>query len=424
MIYTFIRLIYSLLFCLSLPFISVKKLIRSRKNKGYRQRIRERFGFTPFKVDESIWIHSVSMGESIAIAPLVKKLSAHYPYKTFVITTMTPTGSAQVQKLYQDVDNIKHSYIPYDLPCFLKRFIKRTHPKLCIIMETEIWPNLLAQCKKCAIPTILINARLSQKSAHGYAKISFIMRHMLKQISHISAQSNDDAQRFIDLSMPAHKVSIDGNLKYDVAIAGSLLTEAQTLRERFAKKHIWIAASTHQGEDEIILNAHRNLLQILPDVLLILVPRHPERFNQVAELIKAHKFSYSRRSLDQYNKSDDVYLGDTMGEMMLLYAASDIAFVGGSFVQNGGHNMLEPAALAKPTLSGPSVFNFALVAEKLQANQALTLVNNSDELTKQLQMLCNNPQAAKTQGNAALTVFQQNKGALDKQFSIIKGFLC
>ncbi|MDA0910198.1 MAG: lipid IV(A) 3-deoxy-D-manno-octulosonic acid transferase [Proteobacteria bacterium] len=424
MIYTLIRLTYSLLFCLGLPFISIKKLIRSRKKKGYRQRVRERFGFTPFKTDESIWIHSVSMGESIAIAPLVKKLALSYPHKTFVVTTMTPTGSAQVQKLYKDFDNIKHSYIPYDIPCLLKRFIKRTNPKLCIIMETEIWPNLLAQCEKHHIPSILINARLSQKSAIGYAKISFIMRHMLKQISHISAQSNDDSMRFLMLGMPKDKISVDGNIKYDFPIANDLLENAQNLRQRFAKQHIWIAASTHQGEDEIILETHRKLLQTTPDALLILVPRHPERFNQVAELIKARKFNYSRRSLDQYHYNDDVYLGDTMGEMMLLYAASDIAFVGGSFVNNGGHNMLEPAALAKPVLSGPSVFNFALVAEKLQAKHALTLVNNSDKLVKQLQTLFNNPQAAASQGNAALTVFQQNKGALDRQLSIIKGFLC
>ena len=424
MIYTFIRFIYSLFFCLSLPFIIIQKLIRSRQNKGYRQRIAERFGFTPFRVGESIWIHSVSMGESIAIAPLVKKLALSYPHITFVVTTMTPTGSAQVQKLYKDFNNIKHSYIPYDIPFFLRRFIKRTHPKLCIIMETEIWPNLLAQCSKHKIPSILINARLSQKSAKGYAKISFIMRHMLKQISHISAQSSDDAMRFIALGMSKEKISVDGNIKYDFPIANNLLKNAHDLRQRFAKKHIWIAASTHQGEDEIMLDAHRKLLQIVPDTLLILVPRHPERFNQVAQLLKTHKFSYSRRSLDQFNSDSDVYLGDTMGEMMMLYAASDVAFVGGSFINNGGHNMLEPAALAKPVLSGPSVFNFAEVAKKLQDQNALTLVSNSTELSSDLQRLFSEPQIAKSQGDAALTVFEQNKGALDKQFSIIKGFLC
>ncbi|WP_119329067.1 lipid IV(A) 3-deoxy-D-manno-octulosonic acid transferase [Cysteiniphilum halobium] len=424
MIYTLIRFIYSVLFCLSLPFISINKLIRSCKNKGYRQRVRERFGFTPFKVSESIWVHSVSMGESIAIAPLIKKLAVSYPHEIFVITTMTPTGSAQVQKLYRDFDNIKHSYIPYDISHFLKRFIKRTHPKLCLIMETEIWPNLLAQCSKYKIPVVLINARLSQKSAMGYAKIGFIMRHMLKQISHISAQSEGDARRFIQLGMSENKISVDGNIKYDFPIAHDLLKSAQNLRQRFAKKYIWIAASTHQGEDEIILDAHRKLLQMLPDALLILVPRHPERFDQVAELIKANNFIYSRRSLDQYDSNSDVYLGDTMGEMMLLYAMSDIAFVGGSFVDNGGHNMLEPAALAKPIISGPSVFNFALVAEKLQTQQALSFVNDSTSLAKQLHLLFSNPEIAQAQGNAALTVFQQNKGALDKQFSIIKGFLC
>lgn len=424
MIYTLIRFIYSLLFCLSLPFITIKKLIRSRKNKGYRQRIAERYGFTPFYINESIWIHSVSIGESIAISPLVRKLALTFLDKTFIITTMTPTGSDQVQELYKNFNNIKHSYIPYDIACLLKRFIQRTNPKLCIIMETEIWPNLLAQCAKCNIPTILINARLSQKSATGYAKISFIMRKMLKQINHISAQTTDDAKRFIDLGMPTNKVSVDGNIKYDFPIADNLLKDAQILRKQFTKKHIWIAASTHQGEDKIILDAHRHLLQTIPSALLILVPRHPERFNQVAELIKKNNLSYSRRSSNQYDIDNQVYFGDTMGEMMLLYATSDIAFVGGSIINNGGHNILEPAALAKPILSGPSVFNFAQVAQKLQAKHALTLVNNSTGLSAHLQTLFNNPQIAKTQGDAALMVFKQNKGALDKQCSIIEGFLC
>ncbi|WP_395947147.1 lipid IV(A) 3-deoxy-D-manno-octulosonic acid transferase [Caedibacter taeniospiralis] len=424
MIYNTLRFIYSLLFGLILPFVTLQKLIRSRKNKGYRQRISERFGFVSFRLKQSIWIHSVSMGESIAIAPLVKKLASAHPQDHFLVTTMTPTGSTQVQKLYATFSNIHHSYIPYDIPCLLRCFIKRMKPKLCIIMETEIWPNLLAVCTAKQISVILLNARLSQRSADGYAKIGFITRKMLGQLTHISAQSTDDAKRFINLGMAQNKISVDGNIKYDFPIAHDLASNAKALRNTFNKKHIWIAASTHQGEDEIILKAHQTLLQRLPDTLLILVPRHPERFDQVAELIQKQPLNYSRRSLNESTHRIDVYLADTMGEMMLLYAVSDIAFVGGSFVNIGGHNMLEPAALAKPILSGTSVFNFAEVASKLQAACALTFVTHSNELAVALQKLFIEPHIAKEQGDAALAVFNQNKGALDKQFSIVEGFLC
>ena len=424
MIYTLIRFIYSFLFCVSLPFLIIKKLVRSRKNKGYRKRIHELFGFTPFKLKNSIWIHSVSMGESIAIAPLVKKLALSYPNKNFVITTMTLTGSLHVQKLYRDFTNVKHSYIPYDIPCLLKIFIKRVNPIICIIMETEIWPNLLAVCARKSITTIVTNARLSQKSANGYARIRFISHKMLNQISHISAQSDSDAKRFLALGIPLSKISVDGNIKYDFLIKSNLTHSNKLLRNTFTKKHIWIAASTHQGEDEIILKAHEMLLKKIPESLLILVPRHPERFDQVAKLIKNYPLNYSRRSLNESKKNIDVYLADTLGEMIQLYSISDIAFVGGSFVNNGGHNMLEPAALGKPILSGTSTFNFTEVTKELQAYRALTLINNSNELTDTLQRLFNNPNIAKKQGDAALAVFNKNKGALDKQFSIIKGFLC
>ena len=424
MTYQIIRFFYSFLFSLSLPFIIIKKLIRSRKNKGYRQRMTERFGFVSFRLKKSIWIHSVSMGESIAIAPLVKKLAQTYPDHHFIVTTMTPTGSMQVLKLYADFSNIKHSYIPYDIPVLLKCFIRRVNPQLCIIMETEIWPNLLAVCTNKAIPVILLNARLSQKSANAYAKISFRKQKMLNQFSHISTQSFDDAKRFSALGMPEEKISIDGNVKYDFPIASDLLLNANKLRKTFNKKIIWIAASTHQGEDEIIIKAHQSILAKHPDTLLILVPRHPERFNQVAQLIQAQQLPFSRRGGKQSTQNIDVYLADTMGEMMLLYAASDIAFIGGSFVNTGGHNMLEPAALAKPILSGESIFNFAQIAQKLQERDALVLVANENELTVELLELIEQPNKAQQMGDAALAVFNQNKGALNKQFTLVKGYLC
>lgn len=420
MIYTLFRLIYSFFFCLILPIAIVHKLIMSKKYKNHRRRFLERCGYTPFNLKESIWIHSVSLGESIAVAPLVKKLSKAYPDEIFVITTMTQTGSTQVQKLYKNYRNIKHSYIPYDIPCFLQCFFGRVSPKLCVIMETEIWPNLIIKCNKKNIPVILINARLSQRSANRYTKINFFIHHIFKQIHHVSAQSSDDARRFVELGVPEKKISIDGNIKYDFSVTKNILEDAKKLRHFLSKKHVWIAASTHRGEEEILLKAHSMLLKMIPNVFLILVPRHPERFGEVSKLIKTNGFSYSLKSSGKYEYENDVYLGDTVGEMMLLYAVSDVAFVGGSLVNNGGHNLLEPAALKKPLLSGPSVFNFSSITEKLLLGHALNIVNDSTELAHCLYNLFNNSENTEMKGNAAVKVFYQNKGALNKQFLLIK----
>ncbi|WP_116963125.1 lipid IV(A) 3-deoxy-D-manno-octulosonic acid transferase [Fastidiosibacter lacustris] len=425
MIYTTIRCIYNSLFILGLPFIVLKKLIRSRNNKGYRQRLLERFGNTPFSLKNSIWIHSVSMGESIAIAPLVKRLAIDYPVRDFIVTTMTPTGSSQVIKLYANFTNIHHCYIPYDIAFFLKRFINKIDPKLCIIMETEIWPNLLAVCKKRHIPIILINARLSEKSAQGYAKLGFITRKMLSQIAHISTQTQDDYKRFIKLGVARDKITVDGNLKYDFTIDDGILNQAKTFRASLQNKVVWIAASTHQGEDEVVLNAHQNILKSYPNALLILIPRHPERFDQVAKLIAGQGLRYVRRTTqNQKLQNINVYLADTMGEMMLFYAASDISFVGGSFSGTGGHNMLEPAALSKPILSGPSVFNFMVVAQRLIDKGALKIVSNAHDLSYEIKMLIEQPHQADEMGIAAFKCFKENQGALNKQLTLIKRYLC
>ncbi|WP_018298570.1 lipid IV(A) 3-deoxy-D-manno-octulosonic acid transferase [Fangia hongkongensis] len=426
MLYNILRTIYSIGFFLLLPFIFIQKLIRSRKNKGYRTRWSERLGFTPFKLNESIWVHSVSVGESIAISPLVKKLATNYPDKNFVITTMTPTGSEQVLKLYRNMDNIYHTFIPFDIPLFLHIFLKRISARVCIIMETEIWPNLIHICHKKSIPVILTNARLSEKSARGYQKIRFISQQMLKEITHINAQTIEDKRRFLPLLDTESKITVTGNLKYDFTISQAQLDEAKALKEKFTKRPIWVAASTHPGEDEIILKVHKALKKSHPDALLILVPRHPERFNDVYNLALQHDFITVRRSTtadESKMQKADIYLGDTMGEMMIFYALCDIAFVGGSFSQTGGHNMLEPASVSKAILSGPSVFNFKDVSNKLIENNALLIVHNEIELQNQLSDLFSNAKASQKMGEHAYQCFIQNQGALEKQFNIIKKYI-
>ena len=424
MIYKYIRLIYSGLFLLIIPFIFIQKIVRSRHNKGYRQRWSERFGRVKFRLPQCILIHSVSMGESIAIAPLVKKLSAQYPNFNIVVTTMTPTGSSQVKKLYQNSTRIYHTYLPYDIPVFLSLFFKRINPQICIIMETELWPNLLAMCYKKSIPVILTNARLSQKSADGYAKVKFITRNIFAQISHINAQSNEDAERFIFLGMKQKNITVTGNIKYDFSIDPNIIMQGGNLKTQFGQRPIWIAASTHRPEEEIILHAHQRIQEKYPEALLILVPRHPERFNEVYQIIQKHHFTTGRRSLNNkpLNKIN-VYLADTMGEMMLFYAVCDIAFVGGSFSNTGGHNMIEPAALGKAILSGPSTFNFAQVTQLLLKNKALTIVSDANELADSIIMLFQHKEKQKIMGDNALACYNQNKGALTIQLKLIERFI-
>lgn len=416
-LYSILRLIYSVLLLAALPLIIIQKWIRSRRNSGYRKGWMQRFGFAPKISKPSIWIHSVSMGESIAIAPLVKKLLSQHTDTPFIITTMTPTGKAQVDKLYAEYPNVKHSYLPYDIGFMMCLFIARTQPKICIIMETELWPNMLANCHKKHIPTILTNARLSQKSANGYAKIRWVMRKMLTHISWINAQTDADAQRFIGLGISKEKITVTGNLKYDMP-----RPKIKVIKDDL--RLVWIAASTHQGEDEIALQAHQAILQQFPESLLIIVPRHPERFEQVATYIQQLGLHFSKRSAQAIpTHQDQVFLGDTMGELMSWYAYSDICFVGGSLIGKGGHNYLEPALLAKPILSGHSTFNFRHAVDNLQEAQAITIIGDAKEMAQAVIHLFKHPNLRQQMGQSALKVVQNNQGALEKQFQNIEAFL-
>jgi 3-deoxy-D-manno-octulosonic-acid transferase len=413
-----LRLIYSFFFAVALPFIFIKLYLRGKKAPDYRKRWKERLGFCGFKLKSSIWIHSVSMGESIAVAPLVKKLISVYPQKYFVITTMTPTGSAQVKKIYKDYSNVYHSYLPYDLKCLLNRFINKIKPELAIVVETELWPNMLHACRKKGVKTLLTNARLSQKSANGYKKVSWVTRMMLNNIDQIAAQSKDDADRFIDIGYPTNQCHISGNLKYDIQPEQKTLLAAKEFKENLSNRKIWIAASTHQGEDEVMLNAQREILSKFPDALLILVPRHPERFSQVSKLSQAYGFNVVRRSSGDPINSAQVFIGDSMGEMMFYYALSDVVFTGGSLIEHGGQNMLEPAALKKPILAGEHLFNFAQVSKEMIESGGLIIVHNATQIAERVALLFDDLDLSVEQGLNAYKIIERNQGALQKQFDI------
>jgi len=303
------------------------------------------------------------------------------------------------------------------LPWAAARFLSRVQPKLVVIMETELWPNHIHQCAKRGIPVALANARLSARSAKGYARFAGLTRPMLEEMSLIAVQTETEAERFRQLGARPECVEVTGSIKFDLSIDPQLLIKACELRGSWQaqERPVWIAASTHEGEDEIVLNAHRQLLANYPDALLILVPRHPERFNTVFERCQREGFASVRRSTGEpVNARTQVLVGDTMGELLLLYALADSAFVGGSLVPNGGHNLLEPAALAKPVLSGPHLFNFLEIAAMLREAGALEEVEDAQGLALAVQRLFELPQDAQRMAQASLNVMQANQGALQR----------
>jgi 3-deoxy-D-manno-octulosonic-acid transferase len=414
------RVLYSLVYRLFFPFILLRLLYRARKAPAYAHRWYERLGL--FKVPSlrsPIWIHAVSVGETVAAAPMIKALKIKYPMRDIVVTTMTPTGSERVKSLFGD--EVFHVYAPYDMSGPITRFLNRVHPDLLIIMETELWPNMIHYSHRRGIRVMLANGRLSEKSAKGYQKISYLALPMLQEMDTLAVQFQNDGDHFKSLGLPKSKVQVIGSIKFDFDVEESDLEKAKKLKGRMGDRLIWIAASTHAGEDEIILEAHRQLRSFISNALLILVPRHPERFESVYSLMISKGFEgarFSRHEIPSANQQ--VLLGDTMGDMMCLMAASDMAFIGGSLVERGGHNPLEPAALGIPVLSGPYVFNFEAIYHQLSESKAVKFVGSADLLSARLIELCEDADYRQEMGQKALRVLNNNKGALDRLLTIIE----
>ncbi len=421
------RFLYTIVFYCLLPFILLRLLWRSFAAPAYARRWAERFGFFPKLVTSKkvVWLHTVSVGEFLAALPMIRRLMADETLQ-LVITTTTPTGSERVKATLGD--SVFHVYAPYDVPDALSRFFKRVNPSVYLVMETELWPNTLAACARRNVPAILVNGRLSERSARGYARFSALTSPMLNNLQLALIQNHVDAARFIQLGLQESKLRVTGNIKFDLSLTEDLRTRATELKEKFlagTERVIWIAASTHYGEDEIILDAFADVRRTFGgDTLqLILVPRHPERFEKVGQLCDARGFKTLRRSRNEITADMDILLGDTMGELMLLFGASDIAFVGGSLVPNGGHNFIEPAAWGLPLLSGEHLFNFAEVSSLLKAANALDIAHSLDELKKILGDLLGNPELRKQKGENALRVATENRGALNKTLNLINSVL-
>jgi 3-deoxy-D-manno-octulosonic-acid transferase len=418
-----IRYIYTALLAVASPFL-MWGLYRHRAGKPcVGKRWKEHFGVTP-KLDCShgpIWIHAVSVGETLAVTPLIKRLKAQYPHLRIVITTTTATGAEQAEKLAEIAE---HRYMPFDFPFAVRGFINAIKPSQLLIMETELWPNTLHTVAKAGIPITVINARLSERSCQRYAKVQPIFDMLAKNLTQVLCQYPDDAERFVRLGIPANKVSVTGSIKFDIEISPQIKAQGQQLRKQLGiDRPVWIAASTHQGEDEQVLAAHQELLKEHPNSLLILVPRHPERFNEVFKLSQLIFCSVRRTQQGDKPLSEDVqvYMGDSMGEMLVLMEASDVCFMGGSLLGDkvGGHNMLEPAVLGKPVLTGPSYYNFTDIANSLLTIKAMFTVHSANELASTLTHKFSDTQLFNKQKPELQKFIEQNQGANDRTLKCI-----
>jgi len=416
--------LYSFLVYLALPFALARLLWKSRHVPAYRQRWRERLGlYEPGPKDALVWIHAVSVGEVQAAAPLIKPFLDRFPGGGVMVTTTTPTGSRRLRDLFED--RVRHLYTPFDLTPIMNRFLDAVRPGLTIVMETEIWPNMLGTCKDRGIPVILANARLSERSARGYARLGRFPRETFSLITAIAAQSPQDAERFVRLGAPPERVQVTGSIKFDVRLPGSLLDQAEVMRRVWGTdRPVWVAASTHEGEEEQVLSAHREILRHLPHTLLVLVPRHMERFERVASLVARHGMSLARRTGGMPCREDTrVFLGDTMGELLVFLAAADAAFIGGSLVPVGGHNLLEAAAVGVPVAIGPNVHNFAQITDLMVREGGAVQVEDANALARCMADWLSDAAGRARVGENGRRVVEKNRGALKRLLALIDSYL-
>ncbi|ABM22905.1 Three-deoxy-D-manno-octulosonic-acid transferase domain protein [Shewanella sp. W3-18-1] len=417
------RFLYSTILYLLSPLLIVYLAFRAIKSPDYRGRWGERFGLTTLKSTDLL-IHSVSMGETLAAIPLIRLIQQSHPELSITVTTTSPTGSAEVRKAFGD--SVQHCYLPFDLPWCVQRFLSQVSPKWCVIMETELWPNLVAIVAKRGVRLMLANARLSAKSAAQYTKRPKLSRPMLQRLDVIAAQTQVEAQRFIELGVSPERVTVCGSLKFDLSITPERLANAKLLRQTWGRETspIWVAGSVHPGEFDAILAAHRQLLARWPDALLIIAPRHPEKFTAVVEVVASQGFEFVRRSDDQpVTVTTQVLVGDTMGELLTFYGAGDQAFVGGSLIHHGGHNPLEPIAMGVPVMVGPNYRDFAQITQMLADAGGLRIVVSADELGVNLIEYFAEPELRQQAANAGLAVVEANRGALERQFTLVQSLL-
>lgn len=420
------RFLYSLLLYLLLPLTPLKLLWRGLRQREYLQHWDERFGIYISRPQPAaqtiIWLHCVSVGETHAAAPLVKALQAHYPGHQILLTHATPTGRAAGEQLFGD--SVQRVYLPYDVPGAVGRFLEHFQPAMGLLMETELWFNLIAACRQRHIPLLLVNARLSQRSADGYTKVGRLTAQGLQALTAIAAQTEDDATRLRGLG--ANHVAVLGNLKFDVKPPADALELGAKLRAHWQKdRPVFLAASTREGEEALIMEALAKAQ--IPNLLTIIVPRHPQRFDEVAELLSRRGLRFARRTQLQHElvgeQQISLVLGDSMGEMFTYYAACDIAFIGGSLLPLGGQNLIEACAVGKPVLIGPHTFNFAEATEQAIAANAALRVEDVDVLASALQQLLSDKKMLQDMSTAALDFSNSATGATERIAAMVSAYL-
>ena len=419
------RFLYSAALYCAMPFLFARLLWRGLRNSAYWQRIGERFGFGSRIASGRgcVWIHAVSVGEVQAAAPIVMALRNHYPDETIVMTSTTPTGAARVSKAFGDT--VVHRYFPFDLPGTVARFLGRVKPRVVVIMETEIWPNLLALCRARGVPVILANVRLSERSAAGYRRFPGLFAPALGGVAAVAVQSGEDARRIESLGAPAELIDITGTTRFDVPVRASLREEAAALRRLWgSSRGIWIAASTCEGEENQVFDAFEQVLRELPGSLLVLVPRRSERFRDAGTLARQRGYEPLMRSQRPVDcTGTQVFIGDTMGELPLFYAAADVAFVGGALVERGGHNVLEPAALGIPVLYGSHTFNVAEIGDRLVAAGGAEFVGDSASLGRAVIRYLTDADLRHSTGANGRAFVERNRGAGERVLAMIRAQL-
>ncbi|ANP75007.1 3-deoxy-D-manno-octulosonic acid transferase [Vibrio crassostreae 9CS106] len=422
------RFLYTFMLLVSSPIL-LWGLYRKRPNKlGFDKRWKEHFGYTPTLNNRKtgvIWIHAVSVGEVLASKRLIQQLQQIFPQKVILVTTTTSTGAEQVARL----EGIEHRYMPIDFSWCVKGFLKKVRPDVMFIIETELWPNTIHQVNALNIPIVLVNGRLSEKSCNNYQKLLVLIQPMLNKLSTILTVHKDDTERFISLGAEPNKVVTTGSIKYDLTIDEDIVQQGLALRKQLGTmRPVFVAASTHNGEDEKILAAYQLAKKTLSGLLLILIPRHPERFDEVGKLVTQSGLVYFKRTelgthpLAEYA---DVYLADTIGEMLILMSASDLVFMGGSLLGSkvGGHNFIEPVTLCKPCLTGPSYYNFSDVASQLISLGALRVISSEDELSIEINDFFENGSVFMKRAEIGANSLIKNQGALTKTIDICMRYI-
>lgn len=414
------RFVYVVLAYLLVPVAFGVVLWRGLRDRDYWRDMKQRFGFgIPPEPAPSIWVHAVSVGEVQASAALVRALRVRYPRTPLVLTTVTPTGAQLARTLFDEGVHVR--YVPYDLPGCVRRFFDRVRPLLAVILETELWPNLYHECGKRDVPLVLASARISPRSVGRYRLLVSLFRETLSHGIVIAAQSASDAERFKSIGANPARTHVTGNIKFDFVIPEALMSQGKELRGRYGgDRPVWIAGSTHEGEEEIVLDAHAAVRRELGNALLVLVPRHPNRFEAVAALLRKRGVSFVARSRSpSADGAVEVLLLDTLGELVTFYAASDVAFVAGSLVPIGGHNLLEPAALRLPILIGPHNFNSEDIARLLIEVGAANVVTDTRELAAEVLRLLKDAPARDEMGGAGRRALDENRGALQRLLALI-----